>query len=150
MSGFLLEFHIFLFYVFIGRDWKILVYIVAFCIFHTCALGPTQFNSQPRQLFNVFHAFTSHPSESNISLAPQQKYGSSLQVCRIQRFITSTFILKHSFPGVTDVFCIQCVFSRSKWVCSHGCMHTDIDVCSYLIVVAASLLVFTLSGIGDL
>lgn len=119
MSGFLLEFHIFLFYVFIGRDWKTLVYIVALCIFHTRTLGPTHYNSQPRQLFNVFHAFTSHPTESNISLAPQQKGGSSLQVCRIQRFIVSTFILKHSFPGVMDAVCIQCVFSCSTWVYAH-------------------------------
>lgn len=150
MSGFLLEFHIFHFYVFIGGDWKILVYIVAFCIFHTRILGPTQFNLQPRELFNVFHACTSHPSESNISLAPQQKCGSPLQVCRIQRFIRSTFILKHSFPGVMDGVCIQCVFLHSTWVCSRGCVHTDIDVCSYLIVVAASLLGFTLSGVGGL
>lgn len=127
MSGFLLEFHIFLFYVFIGRDWKTLVYIVALCIFHTRALGPTHYNSQPRQLFNVFHAFTSHPSESNISLAPQQKCGSSLQVCRIQRFIVSPF------PGVMDAVCIQCVFSRLTWVYArrHRCLFIFNCGCSF-------------------
>lgn len=74
------------------------------CILHisdTHTLGPVQFNSHPRQLFNVFHVFTSHPSEGYLISAS-----------------TKIWIISRSIQN-TEVYCmnihIKTFFPRCLW-----------------------------------